>query len=254
MAEAVTIPIDREQAILEGMAQVELLARRIHKKLPGNVSLDDLVSAGTLGLIHAIDRYDPTQGVKISTYAEYKIRGAILDSLRSADWAPRMQRRRARCIDAACSALQQQLQRTPSDEEVAGELGISPAEYCKWQADIRGLTVTSLDSSTSGSHDENRAPVDFVPDDDQLLPSQIMEDSELRKLVQVAIERMPQVERTVLNLYYQEELTLREISRILNLHESRISQLKTQGLLRLRSFMASKWPNRGQAVAAAQSG
>ena len=141
----------------------------------------------------------------------------------------------------------------PTDEEVAGQLGISITEYRKWQADIRGLAVTSLDSSTSNSHEEKRAPVDFVRDDDQLLPSEIMEDSELRKLIQVAIERMPQVERTVLNLYYREELTLREISRILNLHESRISQLKTQAVLRLRSFMASKWPSRGQAVAA-QSG
>ena len=234
---------------MDGMAQVKLIARRIHQKLPGNINLDDLISAGTVGLIMAIDRFDPTQGVKLKTYAEYKIRGAILDSLRSADWAPRLQRKRARLIEAASSVVEKQLQRAPKEEEVAAELGISTKEYREWAGDINGLAVSSLDSVMS--QDDGRDLLQFVTDDDQLLPLEMLEQSELRKLVGKAVERMPQTERTVLNMYYHQELTLREISRVMQLHESRISQLKTQGVLRLRTFLAAKWPERGQMVAAA---
>ena len=239
----------RDELIMDSMAQVRLIARRIHQKLPGNVNLEDLVSAGTVGLIMAIDRYDPTQGVKLKTYAEYKIRGAILDSLRTSDWAPRLQRKHARLIEAACSTIEKRFQRAPKEEEVAAELGISIAEYREWAGDINGLAVGSLDSAMS--QDDGRDLLQFVADDDQLLPLQMLEQSELRKLVGKAIERMPQIERTVLNMYYHQELTLREISRTMELHESRISQLKTQGVLRLRTFLAARWPERGQVMAKA---
>src|SRR4030095_4319357 len=119
----------REQLIIDGMAQVKLVAKRIHHKLPGNVNIEDLISAGTVGLIMAIDRYDASQGVQLKTYAEYKIRGAIIDSLRSADWAPRLQRKRARLIDAAIANVEKELQRTANEEEIAAELGISVEEY-----------------------------------------------------------------------------------------------------------------------------
>jgi RNA polymerase sigma factor FliA len=239
---------ERERLILEHMAQVKLIARRIYEKLPGNVSFDDLVSAGTIGLITAIDRFDPAQGVKLKTYAEYKIRGAILDSLRTADWAPRLQRKRARLIDSAIVDLEQRLQRAPKEDEIAAELGISVAEYRNWASDTHGLTITSLDSASSS--EDGRDLLQFVADDDQLLPSEMLEQSELRKLVGRALERMPQSERMVLNLYYHREMTLREISRIMDLHESRISQLKSQGVARLRSLLASRWPERGQMAAA----
>ncbi len=235
--------------IMDGMAQVKLIAKRIYSKLPGNVNLDDLVSAGTLGLIMAIDRYDATQGVKLKTYAEYKIRGAILDSLRSADWAPRLQRKRARLMNAACATLEQRLQRVPKEDELAAELGISTGEYRDWASDANGLTVRSLDSVMS--QDDGRDLLQFVPEDDRLLPLEMLEQSELLKLVGKAIERMPATERTVLNMYYHQELTLRQISGTLNLHESRISQLKTQGVARLRTFLAAKWPERGQMMVAA---
>ena len=240
---------NRDQLIMDNMAQVRLIARRIHSKLPGNVNLDDLISAGTVGLIMAIDRYDATQGVKLKTYAEYKIRGAILDSLRSADWAPRLQRKRARLIEAASSAVERRLQRAPKEEEVAVELGVSVQEYREWAGDINGLTVSSLDSVMS--QDDGRDVLQFVAGDKGLLPLEVLEQSELRKLVSRAVERMPETERTVLNMYFHQELTLREISGALKLHESRISQLKSQGVLRLRTLLATRWPERGQMVAAA---
>ena len=238
----------RDQLIMDGMAQVRLIARRIHQKLPGNVTIEDLISAGTVGLIMAIDRYDAAQGVQLKTYAEYKIRGAILDSLRTADWAPRLQRKRARMIDTAIASVERRLQRTATEDEIAAELGISVEEYRDWAGDINGLIIGSLDSVTSP--DDGRDLLQFIADNDQVLPLEMLERSELRKLVLRAIERMPETERTVLNMYYQEELTLREISRTMQLHESRISQLKTQALTRLRTFLEATWPEKGQMVPA----
>ena len=138
---------DRESLIMEHMPQVRLIARRIHDRLPQSISLDDLVSTGIVGLISAIDRYDATQGVKLKTYAEYKIRGAILDSLRQMDWAPRQQRKRARLIEAAIAQLEQDLRREPTADEIAQHLGISIDEYQDWVGESHGLTVGSLDMS-----------------------------------------------------------------------------------------------------------
>jgi len=251
MPKSVATPnIERERLILEHMDQVKLIARRIYEKLPGNVSFDDLVSAGTIGLITAIDRFDPAQGVKLKTYAEYKIRGAILDSLRMADWASRLQRKRARLTEAAIADLEQRLQRAPKEGEVAAKLGISVPEYQNWVSDTHGLTLTSLDSATST--EDGRELLQFLADDDQILPSEMLEQSELANLVSRALERMPQGERTVLNLYYYREMTLREIAKIMDLHESRISQLKSQGVARLRALLASRWPERGQMTGGAR--
>jgi RNA polymerase sigma factor for flagellar operon FliA len=231
---------EREELILEHLPQVRLIARRIHDRLPESVSLDDLISTGVLGLIAAIDRFDPTQNVKLKTYAEYKIRGAILDSLRGLDWAPRQQRKRAKQIEAAISAAEQRLHRTPSEEEIAAELGQTVEEYHAWLVDARGLNLGSLEAAQG--EDENRDLLQFVSDDERQWPSHVVERSELQVLLGEAISKMPPMEKTVLSLYYYEELTLREISTIVNLHESRISQLKTQAILRLRVYMEKRWP------------
>src|SRR4051794_18114941 len=132
---------EREQLILEHLPQVKLIARRIQERLPESISLDDLVSTGVLGLISAIDNFDPVHQVKLKTYAEYKIRGAILDSLRGLDWAPRQKRRKAKQIEAAISSAEQKLKRAPVEEEIAGELEISLEEYHEWLVEIRGLNV-----------------------------------------------------------------------------------------------------------------
>src|SRR5271155_3822554 len=140
-----TTEAEREQLILEPLPQVRLSARRIHDRLPESVGLDDLISTGILGLIAAIDRFDPTQNVKLRTYAEYKIRGAILDSLRGLDWAPRQQRKRAKQIEAAICIAEQRLHRSPTEEEIAGQLGLDITEYHSWLVEIRGLNLGSLE-------------------------------------------------------------------------------------------------------------
>jgi len=233
--------LEREQLILEHLPQVRLIARRIHERLPESVSLDDLISAGTIGLISAIDRFDPSLNVKLKTYAEYKIRGAILDSLRGLDWAPRQQRKRAKQIEAAISTAEQRLKRTPTEDEIAAQLGLSLEEYYEWLVEIRGLSLGSLEAASS-EEDQNHDLLRYVSGDEEEWPSRVLERSELQKLLAEAIARMPDIERTVLSLYYYEELTLREISKIVRLHESRISQLKSQAILRLRSYMERRWP------------
>jgi RNA polymerase sigma factor for flagellar operon FliA len=231
---------ERECLILEHLPQVRLIARRIHERLPESVNLEDLVSTGIVGLISAIDHFDPAHNVKLKTYAEYKIRGAILDSLRGLDWAPRQQRKRAKQIEAAIVSLEQQLHGAPTEEQIASALRLTVEEYHDWLVDIRGVNLGSLESSSP--EDDGRDLLKFISDDEQHWPSRLLERAELERLLQEAIEKMPPVERTVLSLYYQEEMTLREIARIVDLHESRVSQLKSQAILRLRSFIEKRWP------------
>lgn len=232
---------DRERLILDHLPQVRLIARRIHDRLPESVSLDDLVSTGIVGLIGAIDRFDSSHNVKLKTYAEYKIRGAILDSLRGLDWAPRQQRKRAKLIEAAIASAEQRLHRTPSEEEIARELGIDMAEYHEWLVEIRGLNIGSLESAPP-DEDNNRDLLRFISGDEEEWPSRQLERAELQRLLAATIAKMPEIEKTVLGLYYYEEMTLREISKIVRLHESRISQLKSQAVLRLRAAMQKHWP------------
>ena len=235
-------PEERERLILEHLPQVRLIARRIHERLPESVSLDDLISTGAVGLISAIDRFDATLNVKLKTYAEYKIRGAILDSLRGLDWAPRQQRKRSKQIEAAISVIEQRLHRTPAEDEIAAQLNLSLAEYHEWLVEIRGLNIGSLESAAP-DEENGRDLLEYISDDEEGWPSRLLERSELQKLLAEAITKMPDIEKTVLSLYYYEELTLREISKVVHLHESRISQLKTQAVLRLRSYMEKRWPS-----------
>jgi RNA polymerase sigma factor for flagellar operon FliA len=230
---------ERQRLILENLPQVRLIARRIQGRLPENVSLEDLVSTGVLGLISAIDNFDPRHNVKLKTYAEYKIRGAILDSLRSLDWAPRQKRKRAKQIEAAIAVAEQRLQRSPTEDEIAAQLEIPLEEYHQWLVEICGLNVASLESVGSQmGHDMLR----LASGENGDLPSTILERSELERLLAQGIDAIPEMERVVLSLYYQEELTLREIAQVVHLHESRISQLKSQAILRLRGHLAQQWP------------
>jgi RNA polymerase sigma factor FliA len=237
----------RQELILEHLPQVRLIARRIQERLPENISLDDLISTGVIGLIAAIDNFDPSQNVKLKTYAEYKIRGAILDSLRGLDWAPRQKRRQAKQIERAIATAEQRLQRAPTEDEIASQLEINLEEYHEWLVEIRGLNISSLEY-TAG--DQSKDMLQYVPDNGDTLPSAVLEKSELERILAQSIDTIPAMERTVLGLYYHEELTLREIAQVVNLHESRISQLKSQALLRLRSNLTEQWPaSRGLVIA-----
>ena len=230
---------ERNSLILEHLPQVRLIARRIQERLPDSISLDDLISTGVLGLISAIDNFNPAHNVKLKTYAEYKIRGAILDSLRGLDWAPRQKRRKSKQIEAAIAAAEQRLQGPANEEDIAAELSITLVEYHEWLVEIRGLNLASLEYAGG---DQGKDLLHYLADTGENLPSLLLERSELERLLASSIELIPEIEKTVLSLYYHEELTLREIAQVVNLHESRISQLKSQAIVRLRSHLAQQWP------------
>jgi RNA polymerase sigma factor for flagellar operon FliA len=230
----------RERLILEQLPQVNLIARRFHERLPQCVNLDDLVSIGTLGLISAIDNFVPSQGVKLNTYAEYKIRGAILDSLRSMDWASRYRRKKAKDIEAAINAVEQRLSRPATGEEVAAEMGITIEEYQERLSNVQGLNLESLEKRIGP--DGSQTLLSIVPDTDGPSPFEVLERGELERLLATLIERMPSTERMILSMYYKDELTLREIAGILKMQISRVSELKAHSILRLRAALRRQWP------------
>ena len=233
----------RKRLILEHLPLVKAIAAQIHEKLPPEVSRDDLVSAGILGLIAAVDNFDPERNAQLKTYAGYRIRGAILDSLRD-HWNPGVNLARARQIEAAIQAAERRHQRTPSEEEIAAEMGLPLDEYHERLVQVRGLAparLVQVDASDPEAVDALR----FVPDDEDQWPSSLFERAELEKLVATALDRMPKTERTILTLYYYEELTLRQIAEVLKMHETRVWQLKAQAILRLRTFLRARWPGPG---------
>jgi RNA polymerase sigma factor FliA len=230
----------REALVMQHLPQVRLIARRIHDRLPSHISLDDLISTGVIGLLAAIDNFDETLNVQLKTYAERRIRGAIMDSLRELDWAPRETRKRSKVIEAAIHKAKQRLGREPAEEEIAGELGIDPAEYQRWLSDIQAIDLQAMEYS--GSDGSRSDLLRVIPDSNEdNWPSHVVERSELERILALAIERMPKLERTVLNLYYFEELSLAEISKVVKLHLSRVAQLRVQGVLRLRSHLQRVW-------------
>ncbi len=239
---AETAAAERERLILDGLPQVKLIASRIHEKLPQTVSIEDLIGAGIVGLIQAIDNFDPSLNVKLKTYAEYKIRGAILDSLRDLDWAPRNKRRKAKLIEAGILMAEKKLGRTPVEEEIAAELGLTLEEYHEWLVEVRAVNLARLEYAASTSDGEAVSALQFLSDDEEQWPSNLLERAELEKLISTVLERMPRLERTILTLYYYEDLTLRQIADVVKLHETRVSQLKSQAILRLRSYLRARWP------------
>ena len=235
---------ERERLIIEHLPQVRLIARKIHERLPESVTLDDLLSAGVLGLIHAIDNFDSTQNVKLRTYAEYRIRGAILDSLRANDWAPRMKRKLARTLEAGLAKAEQKWGRVPEEAEIAAELSMSVEEYRSRLNDVAALDIGELEFL----RDERETPIllKYVSTPEEDSPALQLEKVELERLIASAIDRIPAAERTVLSLYFYEELTLREIAEIMGIHFSRVSQIKSQAILRLRNAISQRWPGAGR--------
>ena len=231
---------ERERLILEHLPQVRWVAGRLHEKLPDSTCLEDLVSTGIIGLINAIDSFDPKFNVKLKTYAEYKIRGAILDSLRGMDGVAPHKRKRLKQVQAAIEILEQRFQRAPAEEEVASELGISHKDYQEELLDLRAVSIGSLDAARSD--DDSRTLLHYVADREDNSPVRLLERAELEKLIQEGLDKMPGVERLVLDLYYRQGQNIREIAPILDLHMTRISQIKAQAILRLRNYIEKRWP------------
>ncbi len=230
----------REALVLEHLPQVRIIASRIYDRLPDHIFLEDLISTGVLGLLAAIDNFDSSYQVKLRTYAEYRIHGAIMDSLREMDYVPRDARKKAKKIEQAIQVVQHRLGREPLEEEIASELGLSTTEYQRWLVDSQEVEIHRMESN---SGDETQDLLSVISDDESAWPSQIMERAELQRLLSLALDRMPRQERLVLSLYYYEELTLREIAEVMEMHLSRIGQLRVQAILRLRSHLERVWPS-----------
>lgn len=231
-----TLTENRNALILRHLPQVKLVALRIRERLPPSVSLEDLISAGTLGLIAAIDRYDGDHQAKLATYAEFKIRGAILDTLRHLDWMPRLRRRRAKRVRTAIGQLEQQLGRCPATEEIANYLGLTLDEYHRWNADGSEVHFASLDSPVREG--DGRPVRHSILDTSTETPGSQLERAELEESLAAVIRQMPEIDKTILQLYFFEEMTLREIAAVTGLHESRVSQIKSRGLGKLRAALA----------------
>jgi RNA polymerase sigma factor for flagellar operon FliA len=228
--------VDRDKLIEEMMVQVKYIARRIHERLPQHVPFDDLVQAGMVGLLDAVQKFDPTKNAQLKTYAKFRIRGAILDSLRDCDWGPRDLRRQARQVEQVQSKLRCELGRAPLEEEVAKELGLNLAEYHELLGTLHGMNLGSLEESTD--HDESRDElctyVPYAPEQD---PFFLCAKTEMKEIMAKALGDLPKKEKEVMALYYYEELTLREIGEVLGVVESRVSQLRSAALVRLRARM-----------------
>ena len=226
----------RDRLILNYAPLVKYVAGRLGTSLPAHVDEGDLVSYGLLGLIGAIERYDPGREIKFETYAISRIKGSIIDELRSLDWVPRSVRSRAREIERAMLELENRLKRAPSDEEVATEIGITVDEFQDSLTAISRTSVAALDElwqiSTTGG--DTVSLIDTIEDPNADDPSRAMGQTEVREALADAIQRLPERERLVITLYYYEELTLREIGEVLHVTESRVSQLHTKAILRLK--------------------
>ena len=205
--------------------------------LPAHVEESDLISYGLGGLISAIERFDLTREIKFETYAITRIRGAIIDELRSLDWGPRSVRARARAFERTNQKLEAQLQRAPTDEEMARELEISVEEFQEQLLQISNSTIVALDElwSVSDASGDQVSLLDTLPDRGAPDPQVVVDESELRGRISDAIGALPEREKLVIALYYYENLTLREIGEVLGVTESRVSQLHTKAVLRLRS-------------------
>jgi RNA polymerase sigma factor FliA len=229
-------PPDREHLILEHLSQIKYIAQRISTKLPSHVELNDLVSAGVLGLLDAIEKFDPMRGVKFKTYAELRIKGAILDSLRNLDWAPRSLRKKSKDLEKVYKDLEQRFGRPATEREICDEMEITLEEFYELVDQIRGLTLGSFHEISSQDDDKSGEPlVRYIPDGPQMDPFFHFHKSEVRNILGWAIDALPKKERLVVSLYYYDELTMKEIGKVLGVNESRISQLHTKAMLRLRS-------------------
>jgi RNA polymerase sigma factor FliA len=230
----------RDRLILTYAPLVKYVAGRLGSGLPAHVDDDDLISYGLLGLIGAIERYDPDRDVKFETYAIARIKGAIIDELRAMDWVPRSVRARAREIERAIAELEKKLMRAPTDEEIANQVGVTEDELNESLTEISRSSIAALDElwTISSSGGDQIALIDTIEDESGPDPQTALSETELKEAIGEAIARLPEREKLVVTLYYYEELTLREIGEVLGVTESRVSQLHTKAILRLKARLA----------------
>ena len=230
----------RDAIVKQYAPLVKYVAGKVSVGMPQNVDFDDLVGFGAFGLFDAIEKFDPDKHVKFKTYAVTRIRGAIFDELRSIDWVPRSVRQKTREIDETVQHLESRLGRSATDEEVAGEMGMSLEQYNQMMLKVSGTSMLSLNDVCYTAEDNDTISiVEVIESPNSLRPDAIAEKGEMRRVIVEAINEMPEKEKKVLVLYYYEDLTLKEIGKVLDVTESRISQLHTKAISRLRSKLTN---------------
>jgi RNA polymerase sigma factor for flagellar operon FliA len=237
---------EQEKLMIEHLPIVRFIARRIHERLPQHVPIEDLYSAGVVGLLDAFGKFDPAKQVQFRSYAQFRIRGAILDSLRTLDWSPRELRRKGRAVEQAIQTLTAQFGRAPNDHEIAHLLQIDLAAYQQLLGELKGLEIGTLHSERSeDSGEEELVYLPNRPEDDPLFRYL---HSEMRERLSQAIGELPERERLVMTLYYYEETTMKEIGLILGVVESRISQIHASAVLHLRARLTDSTARQGSAA------
>ena len=236
--------LDRDRVIVEHLPTVRFIARRIHERLPQHIELEELVSAGIVGLMDAMQKFDVGKDVQFKSYAQFRIRGAILDSLRTLDWSPRDLRRKGRAIDEASRTLTARLGRAPVESEMASELSLTLEGYQQLLGDVKSLEIGSLNIERGEESGEEELACVAAPDTDN--PFLRCMEGEMRERLVAVIDELPEKERLVLTLYYYEELTMKEIGLTLGVVESRVSQLHASALSRLRKELGAPKPSRAR--------
>ncbi len=233
-------PKIRETFIKQYAPLVKYVAGKVAVGMPHNVEFDDLVGFGVFGLLDAIEKFDPEKNVKFKTYAVTRIRGAIFDELRSIDWVPRSVRQKTKELEDTIGALEAQLGRTATDQEIAQALGMTEEDFLKTMMRISGTSILSLnDVWFSGDENDKVSIGESIESPSSLNPDIIVEKDEIRRIIVDAINELPDKEKKVLVLYYYEDLTLKEIGQVLEVTESRVSQLHTKAILRLRAKLTN---------------
>ena len=227
---------NREEVIIRYSPMIKYVANRIAMRLPPHIEVDDLISVGVLGLMDAISKYDSSRGAKFKTYAEFRVRGAILDELRAMDWVPRSIRQKASSVDKVVQSLQVKLSRSPEDEEVAKEMGISLEQFHNTLNETKSIPVFSLDDlGIAKDSGEQQSLLDCLAGKSDADPQTQIRLTELKEIIAKAIDTLPEKERLMVSLYYYEELTMKEIGAVLEITESRVSQIHSKAVYRLRT-------------------
>jgi len=234
--------VAKDKLLVEYAHLVKYITQRLAVNLPPSVDRDDLFGSGIMGLIKAVETFEPERGFKFETYAGHKIRGAILDELRALDWVPRSVRQKSRDLQRVFSKLENRLGRSPYDDEVCEELGISIEEYEQMLSEVTPATIVSLDESMSDFDSDSREirVIDQIENSSSPSPLRELGYKEIKMILKGAITDLPENERIVVALYHYEELTLKEIGVVLNLTESRVSQIHSKAIMKLRSRLLQK--------------
>jgi len=233
--------LTKDQIVVKYASLVKYLAQKIAIRLPANIELDDLISSGVIGLMDAVDKYDHTRDNKFKTYAEFRIRGAMLDELRSQDWVPRSVREKAKQLERVFARIEQAKGRPATDAEVCEELKINPEEFGELLNEVRSVSLLNYDDLNSLTKTDKKSMLGLMETGKLNNPFAEVTRTNLKGMVEEAIGGLPEKQRLVLALYYYEDMNLKEIGRVLEVTESRVSQLHTQAILRLKSKLKNNF-------------